>query len=270
MKKKWISVKCGLSRDPKHRQAMGESIWLFLHLLDVADWESGIVREWKDEAGAEEMSMQVRTLREHRRKLDELGYITCQQKQYGQDIIIHNWTNPREYSGEVYNARQGDTKTTPQENQGDTQGYIQGDRKDATPTFNPKNQIPTEKKIQLPQGSDIGFMLAVGMKSEDIADVNAKDEAERALLFFYESKMGYGTTLDWWGKNADLVALRKFLVMQKAEDIETFAKWCDRKYSKFTPEDAARYPRQVMIFWPRAFGKESETVHTQDRSVNHL
>ena len=71
MKKQWISVKCGLSRDPKHRQAMGECVWLFLHILDVTDWESGKVIEWKDEDAAEEMSMPIRTLREQRRKLDE-------------------------------------------------------------------------------------------------------------------------------------------------------------------------------------------------------
>lgn len=145
MKKQWISVKCGLSRDPKHRQAMGESIWLFLHMLDRADWESGKVTEWKDEAEADEMSMPIRTLREHRRKLEELDYISCTQKQYGQEITIHNWTNPREYSGVVTNKKQGGKETSPQETeqgyiQGDTQGYIQGSRKDVTPTSNSKNQ----------------------------------------------------------------------------------------------------------------------------------
>ena len=69
MKKQWISVKCGLSRDPKHRQIMGEGIWLFLHILDIASWDDGIAHDWKDEAAAEDMGMPVRTLREQRRKL---------------------------------------------------------------------------------------------------------------------------------------------------------------------------------------------------------
>lgn len=147
MKKQWISVKCGLSRDPKHRQAMGESIWLFLHMLDSASWDDGICHEWKDEAAAEEMGMPVRTLREHRRKLDELGYITCNQKQYNQDIVIHNWTNPREYNGQVYNQKQGDAILSPQESrQGDTQGYIQGNRKHVTPTYNSNNKESKKKK----------------------------------------------------------------------------------------------------------------------------
>ncbi len=143
MKKQWISVKCGLSRDPKHRQAMGEGIWLFLHILDIASWDDGIAHDWKDEAAAEDMGMPVRTLREHRRKLDELGYITCLQKQYTQDIVIHNWTNPREYTGQTYNPKQGDSETEPEEKpQGYTQGYTQGSTKDVTPTSYSKNQIP--------------------------------------------------------------------------------------------------------------------------------
>jgi hypothetical protein len=145
MKKQWISVKCGLSRDPKHRQAMGESVWLFLHILDIASWEDGIAHDWKDEAAAEDMGMPVRTLREHRRRLAELGYISCNQKQYTQDIVIHNWTNPREYNGQVYNQKQGDSETEPR--QGDTQGYIQGNRKDVTPTLYSNNKESIDDSI---------------------------------------------------------------------------------------------------------------------------
>jgi hypothetical protein len=132
MKKQWISIKCGLSRDPKHRRAMANSIWLFMHMLDLADWETGTIELWRDEAEAEEMGMELRTLREQRRELDKQGYITCIQKQHGQKIIIHNWTNPREYSGETYNKKQGDNKVSP--SQGYTQGYIQGSKKNVTPT----------------------------------------------------------------------------------------------------------------------------------------
>ena len=130
MKKQWISVKCGLSRDPKHRRRMGKSIWTFLHILDLADWDSGIVYDWKDENAAEDMGIDIRVLREDRRKLAEEGYITCRQKQHGQDIIISNWTNPREYSGEVKNK-----KVSPSEIQGNAQDDAQGSVKDVTPTY---------------------------------------------------------------------------------------------------------------------------------------
>jgi len=93
-KKNWIYVKRGLSENPKHRAQMGEAIWLFLHIIDRADWEMGIAYDWKDEQEAADMGMSVRTLRDQRRKLDELNYISCKQKQYAQDIIIKNWINP--------------------------------------------------------------------------------------------------------------------------------------------------------------------------------
>lgn len=159
MKKAWISVKCGLSRDPKHRRQMGKSIWTFLHMLDLADWETGIVYDWKDENAAEDMGIDVRVLREDRRKLDDEGYISCKQKQYGQEITIHNWTNPREYSGEVYNKKQGDKKHPPSKNaqgdvQGYPQGYVQGSVKDVTPTSSSNNQISTEKMKDITESAN--------------------------------------------------------------------------------------------------------------------
>jgi hypothetical protein len=105
MKKTWIFVKRGLSEDPKHRAKMGECIWFFLHLCDMCDWETGMVYDWKDDQGASEMTMQVSTVRYQRRKLQEAGYITAIKKQRGQDLIIHNWTNPREYSGAIKNPK---------------------------------------------------------------------------------------------------------------------------------------------------------------------
>lgn len=162
MKKQWISIKCGLSRDPKHRRAMANSIWLFMHMLDLADWETGSIDSWRDEAEAEEMGMELRTLREQRRELNELGYITCIQRQRGQRIVIHNWTNPREYTGEIYNQKQGDNKAPPTKEpiQGYVQGYPQGSIKNVTPTSSqrikesilstaakPKSATPDEVKL---------------------------------------------------------------------------------------------------------------------------
>lgn len=167
MKKQWISVKCGLSRDPKHRQAMGEGIWLFLHILDIATWDDGIAHDWKDEAAAEDMGMPVRTLREHRRKLADLGYITCNQKQYTQDIVIHNWTNPREYGGQIYNpTKQGDIK---QEPEGYTQGNTQGNRKDVTPTYNSNNKESKNDDVVLAEISK-AYQSSIGLIDAPISD----------------------------------------------------------------------------------------------------
>jgi hypothetical protein len=137
MKRLWVSIKRGFIREPKHRLAVGECVWLFEYMLDIADWDTGIIHDWKDEAAADDMQMPLRTLREQRRKLDDLHYITCTQKQYTQDIAIHNWTNPRDYTGEVLNKKQGYVSTEPQDY---TQDYTQGSTQDGTPTSNPKNQ----------------------------------------------------------------------------------------------------------------------------------
>ena len=104
-KKNWIYVKRGLSEDPKHRNQIGNRIWLFLHIIDRADWETGIVADWRDKEESDDMGMNFRTLQQQRQELDALGYITCQQTLHGQTITIHNWVNPRGYSNAVLNPR---------------------------------------------------------------------------------------------------------------------------------------------------------------------
>jgi len=106
-KKNWIYLKRGLSQDAKHREAIGNRIWVFLHIIDRADWESGIAQDWRDKDEAEDMGIAWRTLQKQRQELDELGYITCKKTKHGQNIAIHNWINPRDYSGGIVNATKG-------------------------------------------------------------------------------------------------------------------------------------------------------------------
>jgi hypothetical protein len=104
MKRTWITVKRGIL-EPKHRFALGELVWLFLYILDITNWEEGVIEEWLDRGVAEEMEMPLATLVDQRRKLQDKGYITCERKQHGIRIIVHNWTNPREYTGKKYNEK---------------------------------------------------------------------------------------------------------------------------------------------------------------------
>lgn len=215
MKKQWISVKCGLSRDPKHRQAMGESVWLFLHMLDTASWEDGICHNWKDEAAAEEMGMPVRTLREHRRKLDEIGYITCRQKQYTQDIVIHNWTNPREYNGQVYNQKQGYTITSPQETeQGYTQGYTQGSRKHVTPTYNSNNQISIPLSIE----------NAIATNQPVTEEMSERASKENNATRLFEKALGFSKPLPWWN-GKEWTAFGEWVVERHVENPYCFGEY---------------------------------------------
>lgn len=143
-KKHWIYIKRGLSEDPKHRSNMGECVWLYMHIIDRADWETGIAFDWKDKEEAAEMSMPVDTLRRQRQKLQELDYIRAEQKQHSQNIYIMEWKNPRDYSSETKNPRgQGSHEQPPSEieglNQGSNQGLNQGSNQvqaqDETPTY---------------------------------------------------------------------------------------------------------------------------------------
>lgn len=139
-KKNWIMIKRGLSEDAKHREAMGVKVWLFMHIIDRADWETGIVESWRDADEAADMHIPIRTLRDQRQALEALNYITCIQSQHGQRIIIHEWVNPKNYSGKVLNSlKQGDTLLTPStiedDTQGNTQDDIQGSSKDVTPSI---------------------------------------------------------------------------------------------------------------------------------------
>lgn len=101
-RKTWIKIKRGILQ-PKHRIALGIRIWLYLHILDRADWDEGKVLEWRDEAEADLLEMPVDTLRKQRKQLEKDGYVTSIQGQYCQEIIIHKWVNPRKYDGKVLN-----------------------------------------------------------------------------------------------------------------------------------------------------------------------
>ena len=143
MKKYWMKIKCGLL-EPKHRITLGKNIWLYLHIINRADWDTGKVLEWIDANEAEILQMPVRTLRQQRKQLEKDGYISSIQKQHHQEIIIHNWTDPRKYDGKVANRKsQGGKKLQPSNaednTEGANQGTPQGSSKVGTPTSNSHN-----------------------------------------------------------------------------------------------------------------------------------
>ena len=109
-KKTWIKVKRGLL-SPEHRQKLGARIWLYLHILDRADWDTGTIEGWTDKAHAEALDMPHRTLQDQRQRLADDGYIVCAQSFQALTLTINNWTNPRDYSGQVLN---GTEKPVPQ------------------------------------------------------------------------------------------------------------------------------------------------------------
>ena len=153
-KKHWIYIKRGLSEDPKHRANMGECVWLFMHIIDRSDWETGIAYDWKDTLEAVDMGIPVDTLRRQRQKLSELGYITCEQKQHSQNITILEWRNPRDYGSEVINPKnKGSHETPPSKNEGLNQGLNEG-----------LNQVPLQ--MPTPSYSSKSKSSSVGKTAE--------------------------------------------------------------------------------------------------------
>jgi hypothetical protein len=182
-KKHWIYIKRGLSEDPKHRAAMGECIWLFMHIIDRADWETGIAIDWKDEIEAADMSMPVTTLRHQRRKLEELDYIRSKQRQRSQDIYILEWINPRNYSSEVKNPRnQGDNGLTPSEIQGDNHGDNAGDNHVSSGVNTPSS---TSESTPSPKGAE----LTEKEKAQANAQVTAMIENTKKVRYENRDKI---------------------------------------------------------------------------------
>ncbi len=131
-KKTWIKVKRGIL-EPKHRRKLGSAWFLYFYMLDRTNWEDGVIREWRDEAAADELDIPLSTLRNQRRHLEDELYIQTTQKQNCLTIAITNWTNPREYTGKKYNeveqTFEGDQKLTPSNDEGYNQGYNEGIQK---------------------------------------------------------------------------------------------------------------------------------------------
>jgi len=125
-RKTWVKLKRGLLIDPKHRMALGNRIWLYMYMLDIADWDTGKVIEWRDKAAADELQMPLTTVRTQRRQIEEEGYISCHQHSDHQTITIKKWVNPREYSGQVYNAEGSVEEYAPLEDALKTEGEYEG------------------------------------------------------------------------------------------------------------------------------------------------
>jgi len=101
-RKTWIKLKRGLLA-PKHREAIGIRVWLYLFILDRANWEEGAVLTWRDQDASEELEMPIDTVRQQRRQLEVAGYIRTEHQGDHLRLVVCKWVNPREYSGQVYN-----------------------------------------------------------------------------------------------------------------------------------------------------------------------
>jgi hypothetical protein len=243
-KKNWIFIKRGLSEDPKHREAMQMAVWLFMHICDAADWEKGIVYDWRDNEIAVDMSLSTTTVRGWRDRLIKLGYITCKRKQYGLDIVIHNWTNPRDYGGKKINVIKSDT-TMSISDEDDNPDCAQID-----PQIDPQidGQMPNETRandVPFIESSSSSLSSSSSRRRNKIisaatASISIKTEYMQAEVFANKAFQAATGMVTFPAKDKDpaiqaIESLRdKYkTVPEMAEYLKPYFRgWLDRKYSR--------------------------------------
>lgn len=261
-KKHWIYIKRGLSEDPKHRAAMGECVWLYMHIIDRADWEMGIAYDWKDKEEAADMAMPYDTLRRQRQKLEELDYIQCTQKQHSQDIAIMEWKNPRDYGSETRNPRIEDGhEQPPSEFQGGNQGGSQGGNQVPIPVQLPSydsksSSLSDEKNSFDLEQADLGWALLKGGKiTQKQLD---KQKAMKDFEDMLESQFRR-FPLNWIAFDEKAKEnFRRFLTTLPAgQSLEKFVDWwmLDERRVSSPPYTLAI----IMQRWLQAFTRTNET-----------
>ena len=110
-RKTWIFVKRAILA-PKHVAAIGDAWVLLLYIIDRADWETGVVHDWKADTAADDLGVHVQTIRRWLKRLKAGRYITLRRGQHDSSLVIHKWVNPRTYDSPVLNllAENGSTE----------------------------------------------------------------------------------------------------------------------------------------------------------------
>lgn len=138
-KRTYLKIKSGLFLDPTHREKMGPRVWLFMYILDQANWQTGTVDFWTDGDAAEKLQLPKRTVKDQRQGLENAGYISCLVKGHGQAITIFNYLNPR--TGEILNVKStGESFIEVEEEPADWDTKV--------------SQLPENRDIKVSQGGD--------------------------------------------------------------------------------------------------------------------
>lgn len=87
----------------EHREKMGQTIWLFMDLVQHANWKLGIVEKFKDKDAAARLGLPLQTIRNWRYQLRDKGYITCLPGHQSSRIVIHRWRDPSKVNPPMIN-----------------------------------------------------------------------------------------------------------------------------------------------------------------------
>jgi DnaD/phage-associated family protein len=188
-KKTWIKIKRGIL-EPKHITKLGQAWYLYFYILDNADWETGTIKEWKDEYASQDLEKPIGMIREHRKHLVAEEYITCEKKRYSQTITIHNWTNPRRYDGEVlnFNAESSEKdECLATQSKGKDQCLTEDD-------FQSSGQSTTQSSGQTILDPSVKRAPFIQSQNHSITESQLKDTTTTAAFSAYQSNIGMITS----------------------------------------------------------------------------
>ena len=144
VKKQWVSLGRDFAVNPKVRQDLGECIWLYLYMVDKANWETGTIIGWKDADEAAALELNPRTVKDQRQKLDRLGYIDFIQRQRDHDVIIRDWHVPGHWDTIVNPSVHGPKDEVPTDTLSVPQSPV------PTNTLNVHQTVPTNTPARSP------------------------------------------------------------------------------------------------------------------------
>jgi hypothetical protein len=196
-----LKIKCGLL-SPKHCQAIGSAVWLFMYILDRADWEDGTLRGYTDADAAEDLGSPRLTIKKWRARLARHNYIASRQGLHSQTLYVNKWTNPRQkWGAELPDEARCRVQDVPFD------GAQDSARDSGVQTASPEIYIDAEMQRQFEK---ITGMLTFPSRSREqdltrlraIAKANHGDAVRYCARFFQEwMRRGYAKSntawLDW-------------------------------------------------------------------------
>jgi hypothetical protein len=203
---------------------------------------------------AEKTGYSERSVQRITRRLEEKGYLIADgQGPHG----TNKWKMPM-HRGAILSPPMDGEGVTP-ETMGVTPVTPRGDTAmspEPSLTINEPSINESKPKIDLPVGSDIGWLINHDASAEEIERLLEVDQRKVEIINTYEQAMGYNP-LSWGNRKYE--RLLKFLLKQSIEDIKKFAIWSRREFSSFSPSKALMDPDKVIQIWPQAFPIQTPT-----------
>ena len=156
-RKTFIKVRIGIL-EPKHIFQIGGAIWLYLYILNRADWKTGKIFDWRDKDAAAEIGVYVQSIRNQRKRLESGEYITSMQRQHRLEITVSNWHDPASKVDQQDQDFVGDKKIAPPsipqgDSHGDTHDDSHGDRNLSSLLFN--QELRNKKKEDMDNSENL-------------------------------------------------------------------------------------------------------------------